>query len=229
MSSYSVVHVIVEGQTEKRFINDVLTPYLAEKNVFITPTELSKPGQKGGDVRFVRMMNDLGKFLKQRKDTYVSLFVDYYGIDPDWPGISEAKNYSSPLQIAEHVNQSTQAQVNQKLRDYHPQKRFIPNIIVHEFEALLFSNAEILAKHLDAQPESITTILKECGDEPEFINNSPQTAPSKRLAGLCPRYKKTTTGIDIARSIGIETIREKCPVFNQWLVKLEGLEGVSNG
>ncbi len=57
MSSPVAVIVIVEGPAEECFIKDVLAPYLGAKNVFMTPIILSKPGQKGGDVRFVRAWN----------------------------------------------------------------------------------------------------------------------------------------------------------------------------
>ena len=60
MSSYVEVVVIVEGLTEKIFINDVLPPYLAVKNIFMTPIIISKPGQKGGDVRFARIKSKNG-------------------------------------------------------------------------------------------------------------------------------------------------------------------------
>ncbi len=43
-------------------------------------TQVSKPGQKGGDVKFVKVRNDIIRHLKQREDTIVTLFLDYYGL-----------------------------------------------------------------------------------------------------------------------------------------------------
>jgi hypothetical protein len=51
-----------------------MSPYLAEKRIYITPIIISKPGQKGGDVRFARVRNDIGLHLKQRHDSYLTLF-----------------------------------------------------------------------------------------------------------------------------------------------------------
>jgi len=99
---------------------------------------------------------------------------------------------------------------------------------VHEFEALLFSDAEKLAEHLKIKPQSIKDILIECGD-PENINDSSQTAPSKRLENLYRRYKKTTTGIAVARAIGIDKMREQCPIFNGLLNKIEFLKRGNQG
>lgn len=59
---------------------------------------------------------------------------------------------------------------------------FMPYVVMHEFEALLFSNCASFAEGIDR---------KELGSEfhkirdqfatPEEINESPQTAPSKRV------------------------------------------------
>ena len=69
----------------------------------------------------------------------------------------------------------------------------------------------------------VDEVIEECGS-PEKINNSPQTAPSKRLERWAHgRYGKTTSGIVIARAIGIDKMRKKCPLFNSWLLKLESL------
>ena len=78
MSSHVEVVVLVEGPTEQRLVKQVLGPYMAERMVFLTPIILDKPGEKGGDVKFARARNDIGKHLKQRDDTYVTLLVDYY-------------------------------------------------------------------------------------------------------------------------------------------------------
>ena len=85
MSKYIEVVAIVEGATEENFINKILAPYLGYRNIGLHATQVSKPGQKGGNVKFDRAKNDIRTHLKQRKDTIVTLFLDYYGI-ADWPG-----------------------------------------------------------------------------------------------------------------------------------------------
>lgn len=222
MSKPLTVTVIVEGPTEQMFVKDVLAPYLAAKGLFATPIILSKPGQKGGDVRFVRVKNDIARHLKQRHDAYVSLLIDYYGIGHDWPGLDSVKPGASPKDIAFTICQATQAAIDADLAEYRSKKRFVPHVAIHEFEALLFSEPAILAKALDVDRRQIDAIIEECG-EPEAIDNSPQTAPSKRIEGLYSRFKKTSNGVAIARTIGIEQMRSKCPVFNGWLERLESL------
>lgn len=223
----SDVIAIVEGQTEAIFIKDLITPHLARRGVFLTPIVVSKPGQKGGDIRFSRVQRDLELHLKQRHDTFVTLFVDFYGIRNDWPGIEEARRKKLPAKIAETVNKATMESVVSLFGKTNPTKRFIPFVAVHEFETLLFSDAQILATELGVEPSKVDAILAECG-EPEKINNSSETAPSKRLEALNDRFKKTSTGIAIARAIGLSKMRAACPLFDEWMSKLERLEGRAN-
>lgn len=228
MSDYAEIVVLVEGKTEQIFIQDIVSPYLAGKGVYITPIIISKPGQKGGDVRFSRVKNDIRLHLKQRPDTYLTLFVDFYGIMKDWPGFEEAKRQTTPSGKAETINSATKSQVNDLFGGNDSERRFIPYVAMHEFEAMLFSEPEELAAQLGVSQSRIDKILKECG-EPEQIDDSPQTAPSKRLEDLSDRFKKASTGIAIAKATGLAKIRNQCPLFNKWLTDIESLEGLKHG
>ena len=216
------VMAIVEGQTEVNFVKDILAPYLGMQGIFITPTVLSKPGQKGGDVRFVRAQRDIAKHLKQRGDTYVSLLLDYYGLGSDWPGLAAAQQQRDPKGVSTAICAATQAAVDAELREHRSGERFVPYVSMHEFEALLFSEPSSLAAALQVKQQRIEAIIAECG-EPEAIDSSAATAPSKRIAQLQPRFKKSTDSIAIAKAIGIPRIRAQCPLFNAWLSRLESL------
>lgn len=228
MNNFAEIVALVEGKTEQIFIQDIVTPYLARKSIFMTPIIVSKPGQKGGDVKFARVKNDIELHLKQRPDTFLTLFVDYYGINNDWPGLAEAKKQSTPRDKAEKVNSAVKYEVNNIFGDHGSDRRFIPYIAMHEFEALLFSDPEKLAEHLQVPQPDIDRILRECG-EPENIDDSPITAPSKRLEKLSSRFKKTSTGIAIAKAIGLGNIRAQCPIFDEWLTEIEILKGGNDG
>ena len=80
------IYIVVEGPTEQTFVRDVLAPYMAQKRIYLYPVLIGKPGHRGGDVRFVRAKNDIGIFLKQRNDTYISTMFDFFRIDSNWPG-----------------------------------------------------------------------------------------------------------------------------------------------
>lgn len=223
MSKPVEIIAIVEGKTEQIFIRNIVSPYLWTKGIFMTPIITSKPGQKGGDIKFARIKNDIERHIKQRKDTYLTLFLDYYGLKSDWPGYVEARRKTTPFEKAEAINCATMEAVGRLFGEYVASNRFIPFVAVHEFEALLFSDPAVLSSHLNVPVSKIERILESCGS-PEQINDSQQTAPSMRLLDLSTRYKKTTTGITIASEIGLKKIRECCPIFNDWLAVVESIE-----
>ncbi|RVU83533.1 DUF4276 family protein [Leucothrix sargassi] len=222
MNSYLEVIAVVEGKTEQIFVEKVLAPYLGYKNIGIRATQVTKSGMKGGDVKFSRVRRDIGNHLKQRGDTLVTTFIDYYGTK-EWPGLDQLNAGSGPELIAETMNSAARAEIIRSLPSCEAEKRYVPFVAVHEFEALLFSDAAILADGLGVSVEAVSTIIESCG-APENINNSPQTAPSKRIEGLNRGFKKTTTGITIAEKIGIERMRQCCPLFNSWLEELESIQ-----
>lgn len=221
MNKYIEVVVIVEGRTEEIFIKKLLGEYLADRKIYMIPIQMTKPGQKGGDVRFNRVIKDISLHIKQRNDTYISLLFDYYGVK-EWPGLEEAKRKKEPQDIAKVINDATQHAVNNKLSKYHSSKRFVPNVSIHEFESLLFSEPNILARVLNVNLSETKSIVDQFSN-PEMINNARDTAPSKRLESLNSHFKKTITGINIAQEIGIELMRSKCHVFNKWIDRLENL------
>lgn len=135
MSKYINVVAIVEGKTEQIFIEQILRPYLAEKMIFVSVTQVTKPGQKGGDVRFSRIKKDLELHLKQRQDTYVTTLVDYYGTK-EWPGLDKVAANWRPDQIAQCINDATREEVNAFFGQQQSDRRFVPFMAMHEFEAL---------------------------------------------------------------------------------------------
>lgn len=223
----SEVIILAEGETEKRFVDMVLAPYCAAKGVYLHATKVHSQkhkGMGGGDVRFSRIRNDVALFLKQRKDTLVCTFVDFYGTG-EWPNLEAARRQAEPARIAELLNAGAVQQMGCECPDIpRMEERYIPFTAVHEFEALLLSNPEILASGLNISVAEVQSVVSAAGG-PEFVNNSPQTAPSKRLEAWCRQglelpYRKTVQGITIAREIGIDTMRAQCPLFHAWLLRL---------
>lgn len=217
------VYVIVEGPTEQKFVDEILTPYLCKKEIYLYPRKIGKVGQQGGDVRYSRVERDIKIFLKQQADTYVTLLVDYYGIDSNWPGFQDSLTLPTVEAKATCVNKATKALVVAQFGENGAESRFIPFVTMHEFEALLFSDCVKLAEGVGVHENEVKAILDKFST-PEEINNSPLTAPSKRLDSLVGgKFMKTTSGIAIAKEIGVDKMREKCSVFNTWLTTIEGL------
>lgn len=227
MSSIDVI-VVVEGQTEATFIRDILAPYMARTHIHLSAPIIGKPGHKGGAVSFKRTIADMKCFLSQRSDTYVTTMFDYYGIASDWPGVDALRKQmqtGQALSVQEKAGQlenATLQQLKKNLPEYDVDKRVIPYFQMHEFEALLFSDASKLAEIIDVNLKDIQSILEHY-KEPEAINDKPETAPSKQINRLRPGFRKIAMGIEIAEKINIDTMRQKCNHFNDWLTRIEQL------
>lgn len=198
------VGISVEGTTEERFVQMVLSPYLAQKQVYITPISM------GGDVKLDRVKSELKKIANSFD--YVTTFYDFYGFKGK-------------------LDSDTKASLEQKMHDHaHAsiQAKLIPYVQLYEFEGLLFSCPTAMGSvltHLDFKATVevwAQGILAQFESNPEKINDSPQTAPSKRLESNT-NYRKTTHGPNIAKQIGIKKLRDTCTGFNQWLTQLEQL------
>ena len=222
------VYVVVEGPTEQTFVRDVLAPKMAPMGIYLHPALIGKPGHKGGDVRFARAKNDIGNFLRQRTDTYISTMFDYFRLDAEWPGKAEVRQLMlsgtglTASDKAEILETETLNEIVKSFAECDPSKRFVPYIEMHEFEALLFSDARILAEKTGIDLSRINNVL-EAYSNPEEIDDDPAKAPGKRLAALKNGYRKVAMGKAVSEAIGIHTIRKQCPHFNDWLTKFERL------
>lgn len=93
---------------------------------------------------------------------------------------------------------------------------------MHEYEGLLFSDPPGFAQAVGRPDlaDDFQAIRSEFST-PEEINDSPETAPSKRVERLIPGYQKPLAGVQAAIAIGLDAIRRECPHFNEWVRRLE--------
>lgn len=213
------VNILVEGQTEETFVRDLLVPHLAGFQVWLTPriVETSK-GHKGGAVSYAKIVRQVRLWCLQDQTAKVTTMFDVYGLPADFPGAS-TWNAGQPAQPQATALEAT-------LANSVGQPNLIPYLQLHEYEALLFSNLSAFA-YADVSQKTITHWQTELAQfsGPEEVNNSPTTAPSKRLIARWPAYgrSKPLYGSLIALQIGLPTIRAKCPRFNDWVTQLEAL------
>jgi len=222
------LYLFVEGQTEQTFADNMLTLHLAYRQVYLEKIILvahaKKKGKvhRGGGWKYLPMKNDIIRFLKQEnaRDVFFTTMIDLYAIYDDFPRLDESEKYrQDPLRRVEFLEQCFAEDIGDR--------RFIPYLQLHEYEAYLFSDPSCF-EYLD--PERTTEIenLRAIATQyqtPELINDGQHTAPSKRIIAQFPGYgrAKSTFGPQLAQLIGLQKIREKCPHFNQWLSQLEGL------
>lgn len=214
------VHVICEGQTEEQFISEVLAETFWPKDIYLQPALIGRPGHKGGNLKFQRLYRDIELRLLGDKDALCTTFFDFYGLPEDFPGKKEAVRKSAAAERASTLLSAMTVALCNKLGEA-PLRRFIPYIQMHEFEGLLFSDPEALARTLDKSTLVPLQHIREQFTSPEEINNSPQTAPSKRIAEVYPGYDKPLYGSLAALEMGAGSIKQACPLFSDWLERVE--------
>ncbi len=84
-----VINVVVEGPSERVFINSVVAPMLGSQGIYINASVVGRSGHKGGNIKFDRMFTDIRNYLKQQNNTLVTTMIDYFRLDSDWPGMAE--------------------------------------------------------------------------------------------------------------------------------------------
>lgn len=211
--------IVCEGQTEQEFCNQILAPSLLSKEISLTAPTIHQTN--GGIVAWNILKRQLEKHLKEG-NAFVSMLVDYYGIKDEhaFPGWKESKGIVDKSERMQFLFNKMSEDISDSVR-----YRFIPYIQLHEFEGLLFSDVDAFKLSFDDKKFNFDAIKSaaESFENPELINNSPLTAPSKRLIAAIPGYNKVIDGNCVAMDIGLNKIRLKCPLFNEWVGKLENL------
>jgi hypothetical protein len=215
------VMISVEGQTEETFVGEILTRHLWDFGVHTTPvlltTKIVKQGNhfKGGISSYDKVRNDIRRMLTNTNAVAFTTMYDLYKLPTDFPGYSTRPAGNCFIKAA-YLEAEFQREIS------HP--RFRPYLQVHEFEALLFVNPAVTAR-MFPETNKLDELLaiKNKFNSPEEINDSPITAPSKRILRLFPNYEKPLYGSLVALDVGLENIRAECPHFNEWITWLEGL------
>ncbi len=219
------LYIIVEGQTEEEFVNTLLSDYLYQQGLTgnIQAFIIKKKGKAGGFINIEHFKSMIEPLLHYRDEPIITTLIDYYGINskkkmPNYEICSQEQDVKKRISCMED-------NLSDIIKELAPNYRFfIPNIIQHEMETLLFANPEMFdyenVKGITKDVEDVCAIFPEIED----INNTPEGAPSKRLAHIYEqnnkKYQKTTNGINIATLIGIETMLAKAPRFKAWVEKI---------
>jgi len=218
----SKVLIYAEGQTEERFIKDLLAPHLAGVGVHAQPvvatTKVVKTGPnfKGGIGKYSRTKKELLRLLNDSSASAVTTMLDYYGLDRSFPGRQSPQGADCYTRVA-YVEEALSADISAPT--------FMPFLTLHEFEGLLFASPDDMAQALPGGEHlgsELSRIRRSFGT-PEEINDDAETAPHRRIVNVYPNYKKPLHGSLITARIGLKEIRTQCPHFNKWVSKLERL------
>jgi hypothetical protein len=226
MRKFTRLNVTAEGQTEERFVKDTLSPYLGKFNIStdvrcVLTSKDKKKSYRGGLISYTKAKSDILMWLKEDNNSearFTTMF-DLYALPNDFPKYEESKKIINAYDRVEFLETA----FAQDIRDH----RFVPYIQLHEFESLILSKPEELEIEYFEHSKEITK-LKQLAVEkgnPELINDSHETAPSKRIIKLIPEYEcnKVSVGASIVGIIGIDFLKVTCKHFNDWITKLEDL------
>ena len=171
--------ISVEGETESENSSiDCLLERLREIGIEPKPILL---GGRGGSITVPGMISEMAN-LAWSHDAVTSL-VDYYGLRQKGQGQGD------------ELEQAIRGGVLKRLRGRR-RVPVVPYVQKYEFEGLLFSKPDAVAAVMCASNRQLRDLRKVRSDftTPEEINDSPVSAPSKRVKGIFPDYAKSCTG-----------------------------------
>ena len=145
----------------------------------------------------------------------VTSLVDFYGF--------RGKGTATVGKLERRIQDA----INVRIGDSWDHPWVFPYVQLHEFEGLLFTDVEAFAVVLNAPTVLVERLraIRSSFVTPEDINDNYETAPSRRIKSLLPRYQKVVHGPSLAADIGLDAIRGQCPRFDGWLSRLEALGG----
>ena len=214
-----VVNMLVEGPTEYQFVGQVLKPYLMGFEVFVVPTIVKTrhthqgTWERGGAPPYRVFKKRLAELLGNRTRTTTMMF-DLYGLPDDFPN-RDVSAGSALRTVALDVQDGIHDDLG------HP-TNFIPIVVRHEFEALVFASEDELPFVIGASAMQRLRFERVCKQFacPEDIDDSPVSAPSKRIVEIFPNYNKVVHGVAVVKGIGLETIMERCPHLRGWVQRI---------
>lgn len=220
------LYITVEGHTERKFADDVLRPHLLKYSINVITSIVTtnrKLGARGGINDFDKVRGDLTRRMSSdgNDEARFTTMADLYALPADFPGWAEAKTCVRPEERVAKLEEALHAELGDR--------RFIPYIQLHEFEALLYCDLSELGRRIDGSQDALNTLTAEVNHlAPEEINEGPTTAPSKRIINHVPIYErsKVRVGASAAAAIGLPKLRENCPHFHNWICALEGFGSI---
>ena len=220
----------VEGYAELEFINEIIGPHLNNlgvvwhRPILVANSVRKDRSARGGVRKYGPIRKDLKRLISQYSgaDFIFTTLLDYYGLPEDFPGGKAPRpEVLTPIAKAQAIEQAWKEDLGDQ--------RFLPNLLVHEYETLILSRPESLLAGYPGAEGVIAEIRKDIASfqNPEDINDNPLSAPSKRIIRAFEahhlRYDKVTGGALAILHLGLNDIRQRCPKFDGWLKMLESL------
>jgi Domain of unknown function (DUF4276) len=206
------ITIVAKALTEELFVKHVLGPQLAKPGRSVGVTKVTTVAGAQGANAYADVVEQVRAHLAGDSDIVTTL-LDYADAERSaWPSWEPSGHLSDPFQRASHI----EAAMSHDIQD----ARFWPNLVVHEFEALLFSFPAAIADELQDPTKVAPLVAVAKGlPSPEHIERPGRAL--KTVLGVV--YRPSFHGPSIAERIGLPRIRVSCPRFGAWLARLEAL------
>jgi hypothetical protein len=137
----------VEGQTEEAFVNEILRDHLLARGYSAVSARIVGNArlrrQRGGIRPWPSARKDIVNHLREDPACVATTMVDYYGLpaagDGAWPGRARAAGLNREKK-ASRVESAVLDDVIAEMGSRFDPWRFVPFVVMHEFEGLLFSD-----------------------------------------------------------------------------------------
>ena len=212
--------IIVEGDAEESFVNNILSPHFTSLGLYNSIQCFKIKKSNGGISKYSDVKKDIINTLYEN-DVIVSTMLDFYRLPSSFPGKQNSSTFHTHLQQVEYIEGKLKEDIESAQQCTFD--NLIPYIQLHEFEALVFSSingVDALFEPSEFKRKEMLQVIHDYPN-PEDINNQPNTAPSVRLIKLIPGYEKVLYGIEILQQHGMPTLLDRCPHFRAWVNKLE--------
>lgn len=234
----TVVFAIVEGPTESAVLTKLLGSHLGNLGIDLHCPIVKLGAGRGGvkGLKFDAFVDQIQRFLKDRRQPIVTTFFDYYafphGVKSGWEFVAQAKadvGFRGLDVTVQAIEQEIHRAAVEELDLPNVADRFIPYVQLHELEALFFAEPNTMAAafEMPAMAHYFGSVVIDHEGNCEKINDSPETAPSKRIQAIFSGYIKGRSdfahGPRLAEKLDLATVRAACPRFDSWVSSLENL------
>jgi hypothetical protein len=219
----------VEGWTEVRFVREVLRNHMVSKGYHSVDARImgsARHSENRGGIRpWPSVRKGIVNHLREDPTCIATTMVDYYALPQTgpgaWPGRAASTGRGSAEEKARYVQDAMRNDLVAEMGTGFNSRHFVPFVVMHEFEGLLFSDCAAFSRGISRpELEGDFRNIREQFRTPEEIDDSPITAPSKRIQVLVPDYEKPLLGVLAVLEIGLARIQEECPHFRAWLTQL---------
>lgn len=184
-----IVNVLVEGETEYRFIKQI-NGHFRRFSLSLRPIIVeTRSGFTGGFVKYSKLRKQLFELIDNKGAIATTMLFDFYRFhtkDKIFSGIKRTNRDCYELVV--DFEKAIENDIGSRIRG----KVFIPFLFLHELEALLFVSPDRIATlfpgHIKEIAKEIQKIKTKHKNLPETIDDNVATSPSHRISDLIQKH-----------------------------------------